>query len=242
VRNAAAGTLGKIGDSRAAEPLAVLLKDPDLSVRTEAATALAAIGAPAVDPLVAALKNEDAAVRGVAADILGRIKAPRAVEPLVSALTDKEPSVRRKAADSLASIGAPAVDPLIAALQDKDLSVLTEAARALGAIGDPEAEKALLDALKDKNVEVIAGAYSFFIRKSISGSEDLLIQALNRYGTRILWMAQDFQDCGHPPLVNAVKKWAAENSYRIDPSSGHSGPKWVTSSDKTPSIDLLKWK
>ena len=91
-------------------------------------------------------------------------------------------------------------------------------------------------------MEVIAGAYSFFIRKSISGSEDLLIQALNRYGTRILWMAQDFQDCGHPPLVNAVKKWAAENSYRIDPSSGHSGPKWVTSSDKTPSIDLLKWK
>ena len=118
---------------------------------------------------------------------------------------------------------------------DSDLSWL----RADDAVA---AEKALLDALKDKNVEVIAGAYSFFIRKSISGSEDLLIQALNRYGTRILWMAQDFQDCGHPPLVNAVKKWAAENNYRIDPSSGHSGPKWVTSSDKTPSIDLLKWK
>ena len=81
-------------------------------------------------------------------------------------------------------------------------------------------------ALKHENLEIIAGAYSFFIQKGASGSEALLIKALDKYGTRILWMAQDYLNCGNDLLVNAVKNWTRKHGYSIDTSPSHSGPRW----------------
>ena len=71
-----------IGDPRAFEPLIVALapelKDPALSRRLAAVTALGKTGdARAVDPLVSALEDENLAVRTAAADALGKIGGPR---------------------------------------------------------------------------------------------------------------------------------------------------------------------
>ena len=150
------------------------------------------------------------------------------VDRLIQELNDKDPIVRRNAADALGPIkDAPAVEPLIAALKDEDSSVRSGAAGALGSIKDARAVEPLMAALKDENLEIIAGAYSFFIQKGASGSEALLIKALDKYGTRTLWMAQDFLSCGNDLLVEAVKNWALKYGYIIHASPvTHSGPIW----------------
>jgi HEAT repeat protein len=147
---------------------------------------------------------------------------------LIAALKDKDSSVRSGASSALGSIkDVRAVEPLIAALKDEDSSVRSGAAGALGSIKDARAVEPLMAALKDENLEIIAGAYSFFIQKGASGSEALLIKALDKYGTRTLWMAQDFLSCGNDLLVEAVKNWARKYGYIIHASPvTHSGPIW----------------
>jgi len=202
--------------------LIAALKDKDSSVRRNVADALVKI----VEPLVAALKDKNSSVRSGAAVALGKIKDARAVEPLVAALKDENDSVQRNAVDALISIGTPAVEPLIAALKDEDSSVRSGAAGALGKIKDARAVNSLVAALKDENIEIIAGAYSFFIQRGAPGSEALLIKALDKYGNRILWMAQDYLNCGNDLLVKAVENWARKYDYSIDTSPSHSGPRW----------------
>jgi HEAT repeat protein len=87
VREAAARALGKIGDTRAVEPLVEALKD-DIHVRWRAAEALLEIGktSASVEPLVEALKDEDSYVfndwhvREAAAEALVKIGGA-SVEP-----------------------------------------------------------------------------------------------------------------------------------------------------------------
>ena len=145
---------------------------------------------------------------------------------MIAALKDKDLSIQRNAADALISIGTPAVEPLIAALKDKNSSVRSGAAGALVKIKDARAVVPLVAALKDGNIEIIAGAYSFFIQRGAPGSEALLIKALDKYGTRIPWMAQDFLNCGNDLLVKAVENWARKYDYSIDTLPSHSGPRW----------------
>jgi len=86
-RQAAAEALGKLGDTRAVEPLVAALRGEDVEVRRTAAWALGEIGdARAVDPLIAALGDEDAEVRRVAARALGEIEDAKATEPLIATL------------------------------------------------------------------------------------------------------------------------------------------------------------
>ena len=109
IRAAAARSLGRIGDSRAVEPLIAVLGD----ARKEA--------------------------RRAAVEALSRIGSPRAVEPLIGALKDSDPIVRQTAAGAVGKVGAPAVEPLIGALADATAGVRQAAARALGTIGDARA-------------------------------------------------------------------------------------------------------
>jgi hypothetical protein len=115
---------------------------------------------------------------------------------------------------------------LLAALKDEDPSVRIGAAGALEAFGDARAVGPLLAALKDENVEIIAGAYPFYIRRGIRGSEALLIKALDTYGARIPSMAQDYLNCGAGLLAEAVEVWARKHMYRIDTSPRPGGPRW----------------
>ncbi len=93
--------LGRVGDTRAVEPLIAALNDENehehLGLRQEEgktclyAAVLGMLGdTRAVEPLIAALENENDRVCGYAAEALGKLGDARAVEPLIAALKNRE--------------------------------------------------------------------------------------------------------------------------------------------------------
>jgi HEAT repeat protein len=214
VRRAVVRVLGKINDARVVEPLIDALKDPDAGVRGSAAFTLGNIRDPrAVEPLMAGLKDSDPYFRGSAAVALGKIKDSRAVEPLIAALKDPDAGAREGAVEALGEIGEPATGPLITALKDTDPHLRQNAARALGHVKSPGAASALMAAWNASDLEVIAGASSFFIERGEPGSEDTLIQALKAHGDP--WTAMLFNNSGNAKLEAAGREWATANSQRF---------------------------
>ena len=125
----------------AVSSLIQLLADESHSVRTAAAGALGAIGAPAKAAVPVLINRSkivmnrelESIIRG-----LGGIGTPDVVPVLTEALTDSSALIRLTAARALADAADPtAVPALIAALKDKDNDVRGGAAIALGAIGAP---------------------------------------------------------------------------------------------------------
>lgn len=82
----------------------------------------------------------------------------------------------------------------------------------------------LLASLKQRDLAVIAVAYSFFIQRGKPGSEDALIQALNSYGSKE--MAQAYLNCGNSALKQAGENWAGAHSYAITSSRGWGTAQW----------------
>ena len=104
VRLAAASALGRVGDSRAVEPLLSALKDQP---RVEEVTiiALGKIGdARAVSSLITALEDANWEIRGTIAKALGKIGDPQATKPLVNLLRDESENVRWYASQALETI------------------------------------------------------------------------------------------------------------------------------------------
>lgn len=227
VHGAAAISLGGIKEVRVVEALVAALKDETAYVRTLAAVALGETkDARGVEPLIGPLKDENKEVRVEAVKALGQIKDGRAADPLIAALKDKNYDVRWAAETALERIGEPAVGPLIGALGEKDPSFRRSVAKALGEIKDARAVEVLIAALRDKNLEIVAGAYAFFIRRGEPGTKTILIEALNNYGNSS--MAADFLNSGDSQLTEAGRNWATIHNYNIlqlPPGVG-GGPKW----------------
>jgi HEAT repeat protein len=226
VQRNAAKALGNIGEP-ALEPLLKMLGNEDGNVRQNAAIALGTIGdSRAVEPLIAALEGEFVLVRQNAATALGQIRDARAVEPLIEALLkDTNWDVIKNAAIALGNIGEPAVEPLFKALEGEGNYVQMRVVMALGYINDPSAVEFLTDALKDKKLDIIAGAYYFFIRRGEEGTEDILIEALNKHGN--VNMAEDYLNCGNGQLEKAARTWATDHGYTITEwPIGDSGKSW----------------
>jgi HEAT repeat protein len=228
VRQGAAMALGIIKDPRAVEPLidAIKVKGQDFNARDDAAWALSAIKDPrAVDPLIALLKdpNTDSFVLLSAARVLGNIKDPRAIDPLIARLKEPGNNVPWYAA-ALGGIGTPAVEPLIAALKNSNSDVREREALALGEINDPEAINFLLAAWKARDFHVIVGADSFFIKRGEPGSEDLLIEALDKFAN--VGMVEDFLNSGNAKLGDAARAWATSRGFPIMTTPGVGSAHW----------------
>ena len=220
--------LGEIKDLRAVDPLIAVLSDEDFYVRIEVPMVLAGFEDPRVlPPLLGALQDTQwSRVRMNAADALAELKDPAAVEPLIAALQDEDSYVRRQVALALGAIGDPkAVDPLLAALDDNDPVAAMAAAEALSWFDDPRSLDALSLALNEGDLPVIAGAYEYYIRLGQVGSETLLIDALNAFGS--IPMGEDYLNCGNAELSKAAEEWASSKGYTITTYPGASDyPRW----------------
>jgi hypothetical protein len=149
----------------------------------------------------------------------------RVVEPFITVMKkDSSWMCRLVAARVLGKIGG---DSAIISLVDalKDTAINGDVAEILSnhETIDIRVNKALINALKGKNISIIAGAYKFFIKKGIQGTENLLTQALYKCGNKD--MAQDFMNSDNAKLQNAAYDWAKKNGYLVIPGGG-GGIKW----------------
>ena len=130
MRQRSAEALGKIGDKRAARPLA-----EGLSREMEYAACTAYVRA------------------------LGRLKSADGTSALAKALTRKDDLIRRDAAEALGEVGgAAALSPLRQATKDKHAEVRASATEALGKIGDKKAVPFLTALLADTSERVVNSA------------------------------------------------------------------------------------
>ncbi len=190
-RENAAEALGRIGDSRAVEPLIDSLENDFSKVRENAAWALGMIkDIRAIPSLIAALKDkgdESSLVRSASAQALGAIKDYQAVEPLIKALRDKDSAVRRRAALALGKISDnKAVEPLILNLKDKDVNVRIDTIDAIGMIKNPRGVEPLIEALNDENQVVRKGAVAALGNFKDMRVVEPLIEALKEKELRYL--------------------------------------------------------
>jgi len=201
-----------------------------------------------VSQLINKLNDPDIGVRKMAAKSLGETKDPRAVEPLINALKDTDRNVQDEAFRALGEIKDPrAVEPMIVVLnemKDRDdfniseLFRLWSQAGILAGFKDPRVDSALLEAVKPPittwKVIVIRGAYWYFIRRGVPGSEDALIAALNKFGDEFhsdleMDMATDFLSCGNLKLEQAARELAQRQGWTLTPITGKEALHWGSS-------------
>jgi HEAT repeat protein len=178
-----------------------------------------------VAPLINALHDTDSYVRGQAARALGEIRDANAVLPLITTLNnDDYLYVRQESSKALGKIkDVRAVQPLINALKDESQEIRYEATKALLEIGTPATET-LYRSLNEHNLRVVADAYYFFICVGGPNTETILIEALNKYGTKR--MAIDFKNSENSQLKEAAYTWAGSHGYKIQERHGVNSPGW----------------
>jgi len=150
LRYSAAWVLGRLGDKRAVEALATVLKSaeqaPTLDGVWLCGQALARLQSPlGIAPLMRVVKDHDDG-DGPQHDM----GSPE-LKAWLRRRWQKETS---KTIETLAAIGPAAVGPLVASLRDQSPGVRAVAAQGLGRIGDKRAVDALKAALNDPNQRV----------------------------------------------------------------------------------------
>jgi len=140
VRKEAASGLGKIGDRRAAQPLADFYdKEQVEDVQNAGIRALVHLGAYSVQPLIGLLRSVRPVVRAGAARALGRLEAKVAVDPLISLLRDRDPKVQAAAISALRQIGDErGLDAIATLVENANPDVEDAAERALSGEGYQE--------------------------------------------------------------------------------------------------------
>lgn len=180
IRWNAAEALGNIRSEAAVQLLLDALKDENEDVRSNAANALGSTGSKkAVKPLIDALEDENEDVRKEAAEALGYIESEGAVQSLIDALRDENEHVRSAAAHSLIVINDEIAEKSLIDIlnnENEDLSVRWDAVKALKDIESEKAVKALVNALKDKELRNISSLMLGYLESETAVM--LLIEAL----------------------------------------------------------------
>ena len=89
---------------------------------------------------------------------------------------------------------------------------------------DSENEKIIADEINKIDIAFVMVAYRYLIEIGASGTEDMLINALNVYGFSM--MAEDFINSGNEKLEKAARDWAKKNNYTIYAMPGFGGKEW----------------
>ena len=172
-----------------------------------------------VAAIAAALEDGDTALRLEAIDCLGAIGGPGAAEALIGQVASKDEEVRIAAIEALGEAGdRMATATLVKALKDKDLYYAASAA--LVEIYRDDAAP-LLKYLKAKSTVKV---YFALIRIGQDDTEDALVTALQKYGTKD--MAVDYLNCGNAKLEKAARRWAAAHGYTVITLPGGASVTW----------------
>ena len=183
LRQAAVEALGRIGDSRALEPLLEVLQDREWKARWSAIYALGRIGDEQALPFLhrCLLEEEDTILRKSAAVTLGQLHRRESVAALSKGLSDEDWQVRWAAVYSLGQIADASVWPrLLEVLHDSQDTVRREAARVLGRLGDARAVPYLVLALKDAHWDVCKTAARSIALLSKAETVPYLLQAMEQ--------------------------------------------------------------
>jgi HEAT repeat protein len=161
VRLHAAKALGHIGDIKALLPLVQASKDPNLSVRRRAITALGNWGEEeiAFETLSLAANDPDKDIRARVAMSLVSVDNQKTYDVLIKLIQDKEHNVSWRAVTALRHKKNTAVIlSLINLLDNSDTDIVYRVIKVLGYIGDKQAIKPLEKILKHENQKVNARA------------------------------------------------------------------------------------
>jgi HEAT repeat protein len=179
VRQAATEALDKIGRKQGIHPfkqiermLAAVL-DGNSMVRKIGAEALGRSGDErAIEPLIKLLKDREANVRQAAAEATGRLGDIQTIEPLILELGDSNSEVRQAATEALDKIGRKQgihpfkqIEYMLAAIKNGNPAMRKIALEKMRSIDDGKAVRAIIDALKDTEREVVVTAIDCLVRK-----------------------------------------------------------------------------
>ncbi|MBN1672269.1 MAG: HEAT repeat domain-containing protein [Kiritimatiellae bacterium] len=155
----AADVLGQMGESRAAGPLAGMLRSDEPDVKGTAINVLPKLGEAAVPELLALLAGAggDDDLRGWIVLVLGEVGDKRAVQPLLPLLASRDPYVRLNTFEALGKIGDPSAVPALEhELAHPDARIRRRAAEALARIQGGNALAGLARAMTDRDETVRA--------------------------------------------------------------------------------------
>jgi HEAT repeat protein len=157
--------------------LTALADETDVSLRVAAIRALGAIGAPALDPLTHLAQDPQPLIRCSTLTALGEL-GPPAWTTLSNSLSDQSPLVRYTAARGLTKAGPEAA---IRCLKDPDPMVRRGGASLLSNLRtrDPSAERALVNALRDSDLQVRLEAAEVLRQIDPGWSDDALRQIIS---------------------------------------------------------------
>lgn len=236
VQKRAENALAEIGNSKL-KLLIANLKEDQRSIRKNAILELSEKSFElewlkdtlAIEILIASLKDSDSDVRRSAVLVLGKIRNSIAAVGLIEALKDTSLELRNSAKTALKNMGEPAVPSLVRILNNANLELRKTAAWIIGETGGELALRSLLAELRKNNLPVVTGAYIFYLRLGESGSEPILVEALNNYGNYLI--AIDFLNCGNGQLAKAAENWARNNgfklyAYKVNNPEDIQVPKW----------------
>lgn len=195
--------------------IAMAANTSDLAVQKSAAQLLVCLGGSrALDALMEGLAAYAGQKRQtVFIEMLGELGDPGAITALVALLGDENEKIRKSVVIALADIDHPrVVEPLVGALGDNERDIRETAAYRLNVVDERNLEP-LLEGLRKRDPLIVSKAYLFFLVRGEPGSEEILVEAIRRYGTKE--MAVDYLNSGHEPLEEAAKAWAQNNGYII---------------------------
>lgn len=145
-----ARVLGRIGDSRAVEPLLNALAGTTYVSRQAVLEALGGLrDQRAIPALQRALADDTAGVREAAVRGLDTLAASQTIPQLVEALSDPAPAVREAAGAALEHMGPQVLQAMMPSLDNPDWRVRLNAVHVLGRIGDVRAVEILIRKLHD---------------------------------------------------------------------------------------------
>lgn len=211
VRCRAIEALYKTGDPRIFNILIKALNDPEPIVWLIAARKLGEMkDKRAIKPLLAMFESKDPERYGTAAEALSSLDEGAYENALIMKIRneklDEEKTGREIKRDAIIRLASALTEygksaPVIEMVRATTWQVRYIGGMALKGIETPESHRELVRAFNERDLDIVAGGYIYFIEKGYRGSEPVLARALNDYSD--YEMAAAFYNCGNRKMKKA---------------------------------------